>query len=542
MTKQQKNVLKVLIVIAAVYFLMFIPPNSVGAADENMLSIFEVDEYALYNFNVRMIEGDDSIKTSIWKFITYQHYNYGFPSHFFSALVILPLKLLGSDYYTTANIMLVSRQVVSVLPMLAAMLILVYLQTRYHSMWKSVLLFLFLLSIPAVFKNNLWLHPESLVVLLIVLTFFFLDRDQLTFKRNFIYAAVACGLAAGTKLIGFFFVISIPTYIAWGYFSKKINLKTALIRAATFVGVMLAVFLLSNPMLFFPEPREMAIKMQQSLSEGITTGWTVEYTKGILPWFTTITKYYGEGITLILAHLVLLAGVIRGPRRLLNTMILTWAVPFSLYMFFVIVIRPFHFYMPIALPVYSSIGLLLVPFNRHQEGEETGNSSQVVKVLSILALLVVGTQFVLNVIWDVEEYDTQLNREASSKSIEFYDAVETACIDPIPDEIFLVISHDRAIYVPISEGWYTELTRSLVDYEYVQETNYHLLLLSQQRIRDYTQLDSLETAVDKTEMMAAQEFFADVVAYEVEGYNLCYENPFGFAYVREDLYQKYFDE
>jgi hypothetical protein len=223
-------------------------------------------------------------------------------------------------------------------------------------------------------------------------------------------------------------------------------------------------------------------------------------------------------------------------------MILTWAVPFSLYMFFVIVIRPFHFYMPIALPVYSSIGLLFVPFNHRQAGEETGDSSQVAKVLSILALLVVGYQFVLNVVWDVEEYDTQLNREALSPSIAFYDSMETACIDPLPDEIFLVISHDRSIYVPISERWHTDLTRSLVDYDYVQETNYHLVLLSQQRIRDYTQPGSLEKAVDKTEMIAAQEFFADVVAYEVEGYNLCYENKFGFAYVREDLYQNYFDE
>jgi hypothetical protein len=542
MQKQQKKVLTILIVIAVFYFLIFIPPNSVGADDENMLSVFEIDEYALYNYNVRMIEGEDTIKASVWKFITYQHYNYGFPSHFVSVIVILPLKILGPNYYTTPNIMLVSRQIVSILPMLLAVLILVYLQTRFYSLWKSLFLFLFLLSIPAVFRNNMWLHPESLTILFIVLTIFFLDRDNLSFERNFYYASIACGIAAGTKMLGLFFFITIPTYIAWGYFSKRISVKTALIRSITFVSIMFVVFLICNPMLFFPGPREAAIKMQLKLSESISRGLTVEYEKGPLPWFKVITKYYGEAFTIILIFAILVIGVVRGPRRLLNTLIFTWVVPISLYILFIIVIRPFHFFLPIALPLYSSIGILLWPFTNHKSEQENQRVSQAVKGLSIIALLVIGYQFILNVKWDIEEYDLQLNREELSPRLKFYDSVELECLEPVPNDIYLIITRDRSIYVPVSGQWSSQVTRSLVDYEYVQENNFHLILLSQQRIKDYTQPDSLENAIDKTEMIAAHEFFADAVSHDVEGYELCYEDDLGFAYVRDDLYQKYFNK
>ena len=85
MNRQQKKVLIILSIIGVIYFFIFIPPNSVGSADRNMLSIFEIDEYALYGFNIRMLEFRDNIKDSLYEFIAYEHYNYGFPFHFFSA-------------------------------------------------------------------------------------------------------------------------------------------------------------------------------------------------------------------------------------------------------------------------------------------------------------------------------------------------------------------------------------------------------------------------------------------------------------------------
>jgi len=542
MNRQQKKVLIILSIIGVIYFFIFIPPNSVGSADRNMLSVFEIDEYALYGFNIRMLEFRDNIKESLWEFIAYEHYNYGFPFHFFSALVMLPLKLTSSDLYTTPNIMLALRQIVSIIPMLLAILVMVYLQTKFKSLWKSLTLFLFLLSIPAVFKNNFWWHPESLTFLFIALTFFFLNRDDLSFKRNFYYAAIACGLAVGTKLIGLFFFLSIPTYIVWGYFAKRIDIKTAFVRSLQFVGLMFAVFLISNPWIIFPGPRAAGIKIHQRLAAGLSYGWTVEYSKGPLAWFEAITKNFGEGFSIIFAYIILIIGTIRGPRRLFNTLILTWAVPFSLYLFFNIAIKPSHFYMPIALPVYSCIAILFSYLDKKQTDHFPPKAYPAVRVISLLALSVFCYQFILNVAWDVEEYNQQLQREENSEAIKFYSMLEKDYLDHIPEDIHLVISHDRSIYIPISPRWHTSITRSLVDYEYIQETNFHFLLLSQQRIKEYTQPDSLETATNKNEMILAHEFFTDALNNEVEGYELLYKNHFGIVYIREDLYKAYFSE
>jgi len=46
--------------------------------------------------------------------------------------------------------------------------------------------------------------------LFVVFVFFFLDRDELKFGINFRLAALACGLAVATKVLGLFFFATIP--------------------------------------------------------------------------------------------------------------------------------------------------------------------------------------------------------------------------------------------------------------------------------------------------------------------------------------------
>jgi len=67
-------------------------------------------------------------------------------------MVLLPLRLiLGAGWEAhTPVIVLILRQMINVLPMLAAIWILVWLQTRFKSTLKSISLFLFLAAIPGV--------------------------------------------------------------------------------------------------------------------------------------------------------------------------------------------------------------------------------------------------------------------------------------------------------------------------------------------------------------------------------------------------------
>ncbi len=61
------------------------------------------------------------------------------------------------------------RQLVSVLPMLLSIVLLVYLQTGFQNTFKSALLFLILITIPAITRYTVWFwHPDALALLGIV--------------------------------------------------------------------------------------------------------------------------------------------------------------------------------------------------------------------------------------------------------------------------------------------------------------------------------------------------------------------------------------
>ena len=127
--KKSTVVLLILLLLGAGYFLLFWLPNSTGARDFNMTFIFEQDEPAQYPHVIRMLEPGKTIPQTIYRFFAYQHYYFGFPYYFYSALVLLPARLSAGWENISLN-MLLLRQFVSVLPMLIAVTLLVYLQTH----------------------------------------------------------------------------------------------------------------------------------------------------------------------------------------------------------------------------------------------------------------------------------------------------------------------------------------------------------------------------------------------------------------------------
>ena len=226
------------------------------------------------------------------------------------AAALLPLKLLGAAGSVSTN-MLFLRQLVSVLPMVIALILLVYLQTGFESYIKSISLFLILILIPEVVANDMWLHPESLEFLLIVLTLFFLTRDDLKFGKSFYIAALFCGLATATKLLGLFFFLTIPLYIFLGWYQKRISLRKVMQAATFFVAIMAVIFVLSNPFLFWASQRAFALKIQSNFHRSMTAGFTVAYKNSPLVWLQVIFDLYSVPAFLILAMTALIIGMLK---------------------------------------------------------------------------------------------------------------------------------------------------------------------------------------------------------------------------------------
>jgi hypothetical protein len=537
MIGKKKIVFLILAFIGVLYFVAFWFPNATGARDLNMTYIFNSDEPAQYPAVIRMLTfaSNPTLSQALYRFFAYQIYFYGFPYYLFSAvIVLLPVKLIFGLGNLQLN-MLILRQFVSVLPMIAALMLLVYLQTKFESLLKSVGLFLLLLLIPGVVFNDMWFHPESLVFLFIVLTFFFLTRDDLKFGGNFYLAALFCGLAVATKQIGLFFFLAIPLYIFLGWRRKSIDTRRAVGLAAAFVAIMVAMFVFTNPFLFWASERKLALHTQVDLHQHIASGFTILYHNSPLAWFNVVAENYSTLPFLALAFVAAIIASIKSERRLLNGLILAWVIPFSLYIAFALVIRPKHFPMPILLPLYSAVPAYFTFFALPRFFNPLGDYLKkygLRLLMFVTGLLVVAGQFVFSLNMDITQYVDTLNREKNNPSLNFYSALDQNDLSRLKPGRQLVVFRDVAMYVPNAANDKVYYQWGVSGYADIHKFNADLLLLSKQHLYDYTQPG--QTAVDPN-FSDAVHFYKDALAGKVQGYTLIYQNDFGMAYLSTPL-------
>ena len=385
-----KKTSSLLLVLCLIAFIASGVINIKGSQNTHMLSLLSGDENIQYPYLIHMLAGGSTFFETIKNFISYQHYYYGYPFYIFSAVTILPVRLLAGAEFSNQvalNLFLL-RQVVSVLPMLLTILMLVYLQTGFKDTLKSLLLFLILITIPAVTRNNLWFwHPDALALLGVVTAIFFLVKDKFEFKKFFYFAAIACGLSAGTKVIGFFFFLPVLIYIAAGVKQKHLTIKTSWKKAVFFILIFLAVFLLCNPLLLIPRTRTQILKIQAQQNEYVREGWTDDevYQTGLAAWLPYFDQWYANGFILLFLLASVLWGVFRGKNRLMNSLLLGWLVPYSLYLIFFVAVKPFHYPLPVMIPLFSA-ALNIFPLSMQDEKVPAPHPIQIA-VIGLLGLL-----------------------------------------------------------------------------------------------------------------------------------------------------------
>jgi hypothetical protein len=529
MTSVQKRIFGLLLGMAVLAFVLFGLPNAVASKNLSMVQIFQPDEAAPLPYVQQMIAPAATLNLALRHFIFYDYYYYGWPFFAASAVLLLPLQWLGR-LGDMPLVMLVLRQFISVLPMLAALLLLVYLQDGFRS-YRSPVLFAFLLSLPAVVQNNAWYHPDGITFLLVVLTLYFLKRDALRFGRNFLLAAVMCGVATATKLVGVYFFLAVGLTLLLGLLLKKASWKKLLGMAAAFIAAMGLAYLIANPFLFSHWARTAYQYILYKQGGLLENGYGVFYAKGLLAAWPDVHASYGEIPFLLVALGAAVWGAWRGPQRLLHGLILAWFIPVSVTVFFLTHFK-FQYWLPVALPLISSLALLL------PEKWKMDKSGHLAWLARLVLLLVLMAQFGLFVRADVLSFNSRLQREQNSASIRWYGTVQTT-LKPLPDAD-LHVYYDYRMYVPGNPGWITETNFDLLEYEYIQQNNFDVLLLLEQRIRDY--LNPNVTGIDPALFARNQQFYRDADNQTVAGYQLVYRDSFGLIYVRDELYQKYFSK
>ena len=494
-----------------------------------MVQIFQPDEAAPLSYVFRMIAPAPTLNLALRQFIFYDYYYYGFPFFAASALLMLPLEWLGR-LGDMPLVMLVLRQFVSVLPMVAALLLLVYMQDGFRS-YRSPVLFIFLLSVPAVVENNSWYHPDGITFLLVALTIFFLNRDDLRFGRNFLLAAIMSGIATATKLVGVYFFLAVALTLLLGFVLKKASWKKLILMALAFILTMGLAYLVANPFLFSHWARTAYQYILYKQGGLLTDGYGVVYLKGLISSWPLIQDSFGEAPFLLIALGAAVWGSCRGPQRLLQGLILSWFIPITVTVFFLTHFK-FQYWLPAALPLFSSLVVLL------PEKLSNFGTSRLARLARLALLMVLFAQFVLFVRADIHTFEKRMHRADNNKSIQFYDRVLVS-LEPLPDKQ-LHVYYDYRMYVPGKSGWVTETNFDLLEYGYIQKNHFDVLLLLEQRIRDYLNPDAV--GIDPALFARNQKFYRDADNATILGYHQVFRDPFAQIFVRDELYQKYYSK
>ncbi len=529
MSPKQKWIFSLLLVIAAAAFVLFSRPNAVASDNLAMVMMFEPDEAGPLPWMLRMIEPDENLDKTLRGFLFYGYYYYGFPYFALSALLVLPLQWLG-QIQNMPLVMLVLRNGISVLPMMAALLLLVYLQDGFRT-YRSPLLFIFLLSVPAVVSNNFWWHPDSLTFLMAMLVLFFLLRDDLRFGRNFVAAAFFTGILTATKLIGLYFFLAVGLTLLLGLILKKASLKKLAGMSLAYVATMAVAFVIGNPFLLSSWARleyRYTLNKQTAL---LSDGYGVVYEKGLLTAWPVMHENYGEAAFLLAALAVAIWGAWRGPRKRLFGLILAWFLPLTISLMIMTHFK-YQYWLPVVLPLFSCLVVLLPERPSWNWAAVRGRLLQA----SLVGLVLV--QFGLFLSGDVKRYNDRLHRADGNERIAFYEqSVNT--LQPLNDAgVPLTVYYDYRMYLPDTPGWSIETNFELLEYSYFEERNFAVVFLLEQRIRDY--LNEGVQGIDPVSFARNQAFYRDADTDHFRGYHLAYRNKVGLVYIRDDLWQQYY--
>jgi hypothetical protein len=303
------------------------------------------------------------------------------------------------------NILLL-RQLISVLPMILAIDLMVYLVTKYRSLLKTIPLLVVMFSVRSFFRNNIhfW-HPDALSVLVVVLTLFFLERDRLRFGRNFLIAAAMCGVAIGIKLAGIFFFLTVPLYLAAGIIKGVLSWKKAVVSAGLFLLVLAAALIVTTPFLYNAGARQEMLKIQTEKTAQLAYGYgdsmSTDYQLGPEHWNWTLKNWFGQPWFLTFLFISLLVGCLWGPNRFINLLVLSWVVPYAIYLLYFVAVKPDHYWWPVMVPVFTAITALPAALKDalgRVNFKQPGTAGIIFKAVTTLVVVIIAGHFVTNLV------------------------------------------------------------------------------------------------------------------------------------------------
>lgn len=510
------------------YAALFVPANSTGSANVNMLAAFKLDEFSQYHALWRMTEPAESLGESLRQVVAYDYYYYGFPFFGMSALAFWPLRWVytttGEPGLTWAS-MLVLREL-SVLLNLGSILLLVGLWTGYRSAPRAAALFVFLAALPAVVADNLWWHSDALVTFFAVTTLALLVRDRLRLGPAFYAAAASCGLATATKLMGPWFGLAVALHLLRALPGRP--LRQGVAAGAGFSAVMLAATLAASPMLFVPGEAAEVGETIAFVSSAMGEGWGRQSDTGLDAWLPTLRAGFGAVPTLLLLIGLCALTAWREPRRRdLALTILTWAAPMSLYVIGTVAYQCERYLQPVLLPLASCAAspLWLRPLRN-------ADAPRWARAAAAGVALLLGLQLLQFVRADVGRYTEVLERERTSPSLAFERRLAREVLADLPAELPLRVLRDPYVYLPPHPRFEVHLRWGRFEAADLREVDPDLVLLRREVLEDGVSANAPPGKREPERAARSRAFYRDALRDALPGYRLLVADDFGLAFGR----------
>lgn len=367
-----------------------------------------LDEMVMYPVIVKMLSSQPTIRMTLYHFIDYGAYIYGFPFFGWSAVLLLPAKIIfGPGYADHLQLnMLLLRQLINVFPSVLACFMFTYLTTHFKKLWASLLLLAVMLTLPGMTGlNNTFWHPDGINLLFIALALFYLDRDQQHFGANFYYAAIAIGFSAATRLFGLFFFLAIAGLLAAGLVKKTLSVRKALVTGVLFIVLMLGSILVANPYLFSPGEPKIALNSFTHQSETITQGWEEPdpegiYRTGIDAWWPFMTRDYGSEVTLVFLAISVMIGVLGKNRKPFYSVLFAWLIVIGTYLIGFVMVKSPWYLLPLLIPLYC--GAMAILDNLDCLSEKLRLSPLNMKVVKIVIMGLIAVLFVFQILQNLQ--------------------------------------------------------------------------------------------------------------------------------------------
>jgi len=275
--------------------------------DPSTLSLYDPDENAFLIVLDRMFNGFVSGNLRDALNISFFNYGYGF----FFPLLILSSPALALKSYGAAIFI---ARATSVLATIALMLVgAKYIRERTGGWWWPLCWILALLAMPGFVRQSLWVHPEPLMNLGLIVAVLTGVRASLARRGDLLLCAVAAGFALSAKfqtLIYLPFVFAAPVLRA--SMTGEPGTLVARIWAAAKTGAVLGLvcvvtYLILDPFMLHPVGQH---EFYKDLQENIASNKTNHF-RGIIPTSSEKFRMLGrEFFPIYLSGLVTMAGLV----------------------------------------------------------------------------------------------------------------------------------------------------------------------------------------------------------------------------------------